>query len=128
MGAGVVGAFAVLALLLAAVGLYGVIAYSVSQGSRDIGIRMALGARSIDVMGLVLSKGMKLAAAGLVIGLILGLALTRLMGSFLYGTRTTDPVSYIGGCAILAGVAFLASFLPARRATKLDPVVVLRDE
>jgi predicted permease len=128
MGAGVVGAFAVLALLLAAVGLYGVIAYSVSQGSRDIGIRMALGARSRDVLGLVLGKGMKLTAAGLVIGLVLGLALTRLMGSFLYGTSTTDPVSYISGCVLLAGVAFMASFLPARRATKLDPVVVLRDE
>jgi ABC-type antimicrobial peptide transport system permease subunit len=128
MGAGVVAAFAVLALLLAAVGLYGVIAYSVSQGSRDIGIRMALGAHSTDVMGLVLRNGMKLAVIGLVLGLVLGFALTRLMGSLLYGTSTTDPVSYVVGCVVLAGVALLASFLPARRAMKLDPVVVLRDE
>jgi predicted permease len=128
MGAGVVSAFASLALLLAAVGLYGVIAYSVSQGSRDIGIRMALGARSTDVLGLVLSKGMKLAAIGLAVGLVLGFALTRLMGSLLYGTSMTDPASYVVGCVVLTGVALLASFLPARRAMKLDPVVVLRDE
>lgn len=128
IGAGVVGAFAVLALLLAAIGLYGVIAYSVSQGARDIGIRMALGARSSDVLVMVIHKGIKLAAIGLGIGVVLGLALTRFMGSLLYDVSTMDPTAYLAGCLVLASVAILASFLPARRATKLDPVVVLKEQ
>jgi ABC-type antimicrobial peptide transport system permease subunit len=128
MGAGVVGVFAVLALLLAAIGLYGVIAYSVSQGARDIGIRMALGARSSDVLVMVIRKGIKLAAIGLGIGVVLGLALTRFMGSLLYDVSTMDPTAYVAGCLVLASVATLASFIPARRATKLDPVVVLREQ
>ncbi len=128
MAAGVVSAFAVLALLLAAVGLYGVIAYSVCQGMRDIGIRMALGAGSADVLKLVLRQGVKLVVGGLAIGLVGGLALTRLMSGQLYGVSATDPASYAVAAIVLTGVALLASFLPARRATAVDPVVALREE
>ncbi len=128
LAAGVVAIFAILALLLAAVGLYGVIAYSVNQGARDIGIRMALGARSADVLSIIVRKGMTLTAAGLALGLLLGLAGTRVMGSLLYGVSPMDPTVFAIGCLGLAGVALFASILPARRAAKLDPVVVLRNE
>lgn len=125
MGAGVVSSFALLALLLTAVGLYGVIAYSVSQGPRDIGIRMALGAGSADLLGLVHRKGMNLTLLGLVIGSALGFVLSPLMGSLLYGVSAMDPAA----CSlVLAAVALPASYFPARRAMKPDPVVVLKEE
>jgi ABC-type antimicrobial peptide transport system permease subunit len=128
MAAGVVTAFAFLALLLAAVGLYGVIAYSVSQGMRDIGIRMALGADSTDVLKLVVRQGVKLAFVGLLVGLVAGLGLTRFMAGLLYNVSATDPSAYGVAAIVLAGVALLASYLPAQRATAVDPVVALRDE
>ncbi|MFQ5790864.1 MAG: FtsX-like permease family protein, partial [Acidobacteriota bacterium] len=128
MAAGVVSAFALLALLLAAVGLYGILAYSVSQAVRDIGIRMALGAGPAQVLRLVIRQGMTLTLAGLALGLAGGLALTRLMIGLLYGVSATDPLSYVTASVLLAGVALLATFLPARRATKIDAMSALRME
>ncbi len=127
MAAGVVSAFAFLALFLAAIGLYGVIAYSVSQSTRDIGIRMALGAQGSDVLKLVLRGGMGLTALGLAAGLALGLALTQLTKGLLYGVSATDPVSYLLAIVVLALIALLAVTLPARRATKVDPIIALRE-
>ena len=127
LAAGVVSAFALLALFLAAVGLYGVIAYSVSQSSRDIGIRMALGARATDVLRLVIRGGMTLTALGLAIGLGIGIVLAQLMKGLLYGVSPADPLSYAAAVAILAAAALLAVYVPARRATRVDPMTALRD-
>ncbi|HWG53149.1 MAG TPA: ABC transporter permease [Gemmatimonadaceae bacterium] len=122
------GTFAGIALVLACIGLYGVMAYSVSQRAREMGIRMALGARHLDVMGLVLRQGMTLVLAGIAIGVVAALLLTRVMASQLYDVRATDPATFVGVALLLAGVAFLATYLPARRATHVDPVVTLREE
>jgi predicted permease len=127
LAASVVSAFAFLALFLAAIGLYGVIAYSVSQSVRDIGIRMALGAQAGDVLRLVLRGGMTLTAIGLAIGLAMGLALTQLMKGLLYGISPTDPLSFGIAVTVLAVVALLAVYLPARRATHIDPIIALRE-
>ena len=118
-------AYSGLALLLAAVGLYGVMAYSVSQRATEIGVRMALGAQSRDVMNLVLGRGFRLTATGLVLGIVASLALGSSVSSLLYGVQASDPLALGGAALVLAGVAFLASFLPARRATKANPVTVL---
>jgi putative ABC transport system permease protein len=121
-------AFAGLALLLASIGIYGVMSYSVSQYTHEIGIRMALGARAADVLQLIVRQGMLLVAAGLAIGLAGALALTRVMSSLLFDVEPADPLTFAAVSALLAAVAFAASYIPARRATRVDPMVALRYE
>jgi putative ABC transport system permease protein len=122
------GLFAGIALVLTAVGLYGVMAQSVAQRTQEIGIRMALGASREDVRAMVLWRGTFLSLAGTAIGVISALALARLIESLLYQIPPRDPMTYIGVCGILALVALLASYVPALRATRLDPMVALRYE
>ena len=119
-------AFAGLALLLAAIGLYGVLSYSVAERTHEIGLRMALGAERRDVLGMVLGQGLRVALVGVAIGLALALALSRLLGDLLFGVRPTDPGAIAGVAAIVSVVALIACYVPARRATKVDPMVALR--
>jgi putative ABC transport system permease protein len=122
------GTFAAIALLLTAVGLYGVMAYSVAQRTQEIGIRMALGASRSDVLRMVLQRGALLTGAGLVGGIIGALSVTRFMEKMLFDTEPFDPLTIIAVSVILAVTALLASYLPARRAAKVDPLVTLRVE
>jgi predicted permease len=122
------GTFAAFALLLAAVGVYGVISYLVSQNKHDIGVRVALGASQANIVGLVVRQGMELAGVGIVAGLIGAIALTRVMSSLLFGVTATDSITFGAVAALLAVVAFGATVIPARRATRVDPMVVLREE
>src|SRR5256885_4039820 len=120
------GSFAALALVLAAVGIYGVMSYSVAQRTHEIGIRIALGAQRGDVVGMTMKQGLKLVGVGLLIGLASAFVLTRVMASLLFGISPTDPATFASICVVLLGVAALASYIPALRATKVDPIVALQ--
>ncbi len=122
------GGFGALALLLAGIGIYGVVSYGAAQRTREIGVRMALGAKEKDVLRLVLWDGLIVIGAGLAIGLLLAAVATRVIASFLYGVGATDPLTFVAVPLLLGGVALLASYIPARRAVKVDPLVALRYE
>jgi ABC-type antimicrobial peptide transport system permease subunit len=126
MGAWLLGIFASLALMLAAIGLYGVMAYAVSQRRRELGIRLALGARRQDVRNMVVRQGVLLAAVGVVIGLGIAFALARLVTNLLYGVNGHDPLTFAIIPIVLLAVAVLATYIPASRASRVDPVDALR--
>jgi ABC-type antimicrobial peptide transport system permease subunit len=126
--ASLLGSFGLLALALASIGIYGVMSYTVTRRTREIGIRIALGAQGKDVLSLVLQQGTRLTLLGVVIGLASSFAVTRLMRSFLFGVSETDPLTFILISLLLSGVALLACYLPARRAARVDPMIALRHE
>ena len=123
-----VSGFAALALVLASIGLYGVMSYTVTLRSRELGVRVALGAAAGDVLGMVLEQGVRLAVAGVGIGLVAALLLTRVMRSMLFGVGVVDPETFVLVPLVLLAVAALASYVPARRATRVDPIEALRSE
>lgn len=128
MGAVLLGAFGVLALLLAAVGIYGVLSYTVSQRAAEVGLRMALGATPHQVLQLVVGQGMRLVGIGVAAGLVAALGAMRLLASLLFGVKPSDAITFSVVAATLTAVALLATYIPARRATQVDPLTALRQE
>ena len=126
--ASLVGSFSAVALLLAGLGTYGLLSYAVSQRTREIGIRMALGAQSGELLRLVLWEAMSLTFVGLTIGLFAGLATARFLSSFLYGVKPNDPVTFAGVALLSVGTAVLACYIPAQRAMRVEPLAALRHE
>lgn len=122
------GIFATMALLLAIIGIYGVMAYSVQEQTHEIGIRIALGAQSREVLRLVLRQGMTLSLIGIAVGLVGSFALTPILSNFLFGVKAHDPLTFIAVSLILLSVSLLATYIPARKATTIDPMVALRYE
>ena len=122
------GIFATMAVLLAAVGIYGVMSYSVNERTHEFGIRLALGAQERDILRLVGKLMLKLTCIGIVVGVALGMGVMRLISTFLYGVKPTDPTTYAAVAVFLAGIAVVACYLPARRAIQVDPLVALRYE
>jgi ABC-type antimicrobial peptide transport system permease subunit len=122
------GSFAVLSLLLASIGIYGVIAYLIEQRFQEIGIRLALGAQRIHILGLILWQGMRLALIGIAVGIVAGLVLTRMMTQMLYGISATDPGTFIGVAALLMLVVAAACYIPARRASRVDPMQIIHSQ
>jgi putative ABC transport system permease protein len=120
--------FGAIALLLAAIGIYGLMSYSVEQATHDIGVRMALGAARGDILSLVVARGMKLAGIGLAVGIAAAFAAARLLSRMLFGVEPTDPVTYLAVAVSLGIVAFFACYVPARRAMRIDPLIALRSE
>jgi ABC-type antimicrobial peptide transport system permease subunit len=120
--------FALTALLLASMGVYGVISYLVSERTREIGIRLALGAQKSNIVRIILQQGLQLAVVGAGVGLLCAVIVSHLMASLLYDVKPTDPLSFTGVAAFFIGVALLACYLPARRAMQIDPMVALRHE
>jgi ABC-type antimicrobial peptide transport system permease subunit len=123
-----VGVFAALALLLASIGIYGLLAYMVGQRLQEIGIRMAMGAQPSHILKMILTQGVKLAGAGILVGMIFAGFAAPLISSMLYGVRPVDPAVFVTVPLVLVIVALLASYIPARRATKVDPIIALRNE
>ena len=128
MAAGLIGVFGLLALLLAAIGLYGVIAQFVAQRNREIAIRMALGAGATEVVKMVLTQGSALGLSGVAVGVVIAYVSTRVLASLLWNVSATDPTTFIVAASVLIVVPVLASIIPARRASRIDPVVALRQE
>ncbi|MCI0657474.1 MAG: FtsX-like permease family protein, partial [Acidobacteria bacterium] len=128
MGAALLAIFGLLALVLAAVGIYGVMSYSVNQRTGEFGLRMALGAQPADILGLVFRQGMILCGAGLLIGLLVSLLASRFLAALLFNTSPNDPFTFASILLLLAGVSMIAGYVPARRATKADPMTALRYE
>lgn len=128
MSASLLGIFAAIALVLAAVGIYGVISYSITRRTHELGIRSALGATRRNVLGLVLREGLRLTLIGMVAGIILAMGVTRTLRSLLFGVTSIDPVTFLGVVVLLVTTALLACYIPARRAANVDPMVALRYE
>jgi len=128
LAAGLLGAFGLLALGIASIGIYGVASYEVAQRTRELGIRAALGATTRDLLELVLGQSMRIVAVGALVGLLLASGAARLLTTQLYGVRPTDPVTFLAMPAFLGLVALVATFIPARRATRVDPAIALRSE
>ena len=122
------GAFAGLALVLSALGIYGVLTYSVARRTREIGVRLALGAQPVSLLRLVIGDGGRLVSIGILAGVAAGLLLTRLLAGLLYGVGPSDLVTFVAGALVLASVSLLACYIPARRAMRVDPIEVLRQE